>query len=493
MTINLGIALDYPVNWDFEMILRDLIQNYYDEVDYHQFGKEFRYSYTEENSTYTLEMELRDHPFSYEWLVYIGGSTKTGTTKIGKYGEGFKICMLSLLKLGITDITMHSADWELVPCICGESIDDENIPMLGYNVNKTKDDGITLLRIRSIPLSYKRLLDEALLHFFYPENPLFGELITENEDISIYTAGEMKIPCRQNLGIKGIVYAYGLARGRLPIPLFILEKDDKARDTRRRELYDWFDVWEEVYDIATKLDPDASFRILEIMRAYWNDRPQKVYDCRTWYYFVCQLVRNVAKSEDKKALFMAKYPNLFYIDREGKDRKRNTLIRQTKVWAEERTGLVNPSFRLLGAKSLVEIFKKEKMASFRVSDDRQREMVGLLEMISNILIPDYLKEETPPPVLIGEKGQSSMDPLRFAVKGENKKYHLEKIIMEEDDFLPGSFEKSLVGYCDKRLQVSGSRKSNRMNVLFTRLGTSLIMCLPLIPGWRAEWERLAAK
>ena len=63
MTINLGIALDYPVNWDFEMILRDLIQNFYDEVDYHQFGKEFRYSYTEENSTYTLEMELRGHPF----------------------------------------------------------------------------------------------------------------------------------------------------------------------------------------------------------------------------------------------------------------------------------------------------------------------------------------------------------------------------------------------------------------------------------------------
>ena len=30
--IRLGIALDYPVQWKFERVLRDLIQNFYDSI-----------------------------------------------------------------------------------------------------------------------------------------------------------------------------------------------------------------------------------------------------------------------------------------------------------------------------------------------------------------------------------------------------------------------------------------------------------------------------
>ena len=132
------------------------------------------------------------------------------------------------------------------------------------------------------------------------------------------------------------------------------------------------------------------------------------------------------------------------------------------------------------------------MTGFRLPDHREKRLIELLVRICDVLIPDYLKEESPPPVFIGRKGQGSMDPLRFAVRDYRKKYHLEKIIMEEDDFLPTAFEKTLVGYCDKLIQVSGSRQSNRTNVLFTQLGTTLITFSFLIPGWKAEWEKLAA-
>lgn len=46
--IKLGIAMDYPVEWDFERILRDLIQNFYDSIGYENFAKEFHYSYRAE-------------------------------------------------------------------------------------------------------------------------------------------------------------------------------------------------------------------------------------------------------------------------------------------------------------------------------------------------------------------------------------------------------------------------------------------------------------
>lgn len=40
--IPLHIAMDYPVNWDFERILRDLVQNFYDAIGCERF-KEERY------------------------------------------------------------------------------------------------------------------------------------------------------------------------------------------------------------------------------------------------------------------------------------------------------------------------------------------------------------------------------------------------------------------------------------------------------------------
>ena len=94
--IKLGIAMDYPVEWDFERILRDLIQNFYDSIGCENFTKEFHYSYRAEygrKRSYTVKMSTQGHPFSYEWLVYIGGSTKASSVGkyIGKYGEGFKI------------------------------------------------------------------------------------------------------------------------------------------------------------------------------------------------------------------------------------------------------------------------------------------------------------------------------------------------------------------------------------------------------------------
>lgn len=170
--IKLGIAMDYPVEWDFERILRDLIQNFYDSIGYENFAKEFHYSYRAEyggKRSYTVKMSTKGHPFSYEWLVYIGGSTKASSVGkyIGKYGEGFKISVLSLWKMGIMDIFMHSADWNIRPCIYEEKVENSVVKMLGYEYEQTEDDGETTLVLHGVPWYVYDELSEALLHFFY--------------------------------------------------------------------------------------------------------------------------------------------------------------------------------------------------------------------------------------------------------------------------------------------------------------------------------------
>ena len=48
--IKMDIAIDYPVRWSFERVLRDLIQNFYDSIGPEKFGKEMNYTYSRESS-----------------------------------------------------------------------------------------------------------------------------------------------------------------------------------------------------------------------------------------------------------------------------------------------------------------------------------------------------------------------------------------------------------------------------------------------------------
>ncbi len=142
--IPLGIAMDYRVRWNMHRILRDFVQNFYDSIGMEHFADEFQYEWEivegdricghglQEGRQLCIKMRTLGHSFSYEWLHFIGGSTKTGKEGYaGEYGEGFKIALLCLVKLG-GDAVMSSGGWELRPCEYAEKIDGREIPMFGY-------------------------------------------------------------------------------------------------------------------------------------------------------------------------------------------------------------------------------------------------------------------------------------------------------------------------------------------------------------------------
>ena len=275
--IKLGIAMDYPVEWDFERILRDLIQNFYDSIGCENFAKEFYYSYRAEyggKRSYTVKMSTQGHPFSYEWLVYIGGSTKASSVGkyIGKYGEGFKISVLSLWKMGIMDIFMHSADWNIRPCIYEEKVENSVVKMLGYEYEQTEDDGETTLVLQGVPWYVYDELSEALLHFFYKENPLFGEKIGESERCIIYRRSKELIPCAAyRPKFKGILYCNYLARGRISIPYCIMVRGNfEDSESRKRETLADYDAWRILNIVVDEMDAATSYQILMDMEDHWN-------------------------------------------------------------------------------------------------------------------------------------------------------------------------------------------------------------------------------
>lgn len=498
--IKLGIALNYPVEWDFERILRDLIQNFFDSIGWENFGKEFLYSYKlKKKKGYTVTMSTQGHPFSYEWLIYVGGSTKTSSSKIhiGKYGEGFKICMLGLWKMGIKNIYMHSAGWKIRPCVYEEKVEDSVVKMLGYQYKKAKDDGKTILVMRGVPRRFYYELSEALLHFFYRENPLFGERIAESEKCIIYRRNEMQIPCGEDLEeFRGILYCNYLARGRLSLPYFVLACGDfEDSDSRKREVLTDYDAWKILHSAIKDLDAAASYKILMDLKKYWNDKRGSRYEWRTWYYLICQLVRNTRKSEELVIKFREEYGNtLAYIDQKTFDRRKNKLIDETKLWASEnnKKRLVNPIFRYLGAESLLEKYQQSQTITYETLNESQYKKIQFLCQVFHAVVP-YTVNTDEIDFKISSENIKKLDPLQFSEKiyGRKKeKYRINKIVLNSEDFYEGAFQDTFIKVSDIFLHTYGSSRSARLNVLLTNFGKYIIEKRDLLKLAEKKWNTM---
>ena len=498
--IPLNIAMDYPINWDLKRVLRDLIQNFYDSIGYEKFDKEFIYTWTEnESGHYDVEMATHGHPFNYEWLTYIGGSTKTNSPGdyIGMYGEGFKMCILCLERLGWGTVTMESQTWRITPCQYTKVIEGRVISMLGYELEERGDDEWTKFKMCNIPKSYCSTLQQALLDFFYPENILFGNKLYETDNYSIYERSEVSIPGdAYTARFKGVLYCNFLARGLLPFDAIILErKDMRNKDTRKREVLEEYEVKEILYRLFEKFDSKASYIVLEKMEQHWCDMPEKMVDLETWYYAICQLVRNVSRDEELVRKFKEKYGDLVYIERKTADGIRNQLIEQTKRWHGRATGkkLVNPIFRLLGAKSLVEEYQKIKMTMFEETSEKEEIYIRLLFDSISAVFPYKLYDEKPN-VVIQRDGKKKWGPLIFATRRYSKKrkdkrkYQIEQVVMQHEDFDVGKFSNTLVKFADILIHAYGTTKNANINALLTEFGGACIKHRELLSRCAEVWD-----
>ena len=414
--IKLDMAMDYPVNWGFDRIIRDLVQNFYDSIGSDNFAKEFKYSFfQDENKANVLIMETYGHPFSYEWLTYIGGSTKTDHPGdyVGMYGEGFKICALCLVRQNIS-LCMESEGWRIEACEYTERIENSSVPMLGYKLYPREDDGMTRLTLTGIKDSIGEIIETASLNYFYPENPLLGEKIYECNKYAIYHRSKMRIPCTQEYNIPGVLFCNRLARGRLSLKLAIqVNVDMDENDSRARRNWDYFESMIFLNIHADIFDPESSFALLEHMERYWNDCTSVLIDFDTWYYVICQLVRNVASDECFKALFMQRYTNLVYIDRYGSDAKRNRYLTEAYRWAHSNPRyaecrFVNPIFRLLGASSVMDDYEKLNHVEMTDLSGELRDMSNLLFDLFEKIWPYTIYDTRPEVVLSSAEHIDSM-------------------------------------------------------------------------------------
>ena len=494
--IPLELAVDYPIKWDFKRVLRDFIQNFYDAIGPDKFGSDFDYNYEKNGDSYNLRMKIDGQPFSHELLSYIGSSTKSddGNT-IGKYGEGFKMSCLSAYKMGM-HITMHSEDWEISPATYTETIDGHIIEMFGYKLRHVRSDGITSLIIDNIHEKHLSVLKEGLLDFFYPESPLFGEIIGKGDNYSIYNRSSMRIPCDQYApDLEGVLYINNLARGRLFFPLIVNFKTEYITDMRSRPTLDEMDTYANLYECMQKWEPTYSATVLRILQDSWSDAPSARYSDNTNYYYICQLVRNIAKDSLVAESFTKEMEKYCYFERKTGDNLRNTCISEARHWWRNNPNgkrEINPIFRLLGAENMVESYLQSNIKCFRAPTKQEQDKYLILSKCITTIIP-FLSDDDVPTVEIDSEGITEFSPLQFATrvykkKSAGKRYKINKLILREQDFEEKAFPATLLKLSEDILQIYGSSRSAKYNAIFTNLGEYLLRGSMVIDKAQQAWE-----
>ena len=245
------------------------------------------------------------------------------------------------------------------------------------------------------------------------------------------------------------------------------------------------------------MDAATSYQILMDMEDHWNAQKCSRYKWETWYYFVCQLVRNVKKSEEYTRKFREKYEGkLAYIDRKTFNQKKNRIINETRIWARENSEkrIVNPIFRFLGAESLVERYQVQRLKGYKVPDALQEEKIRFLCSVFHAVIP-YVIETEKIEFKVSHENTVQIDPLQFSEKiyssdKKNGKYKINKVILNSEDFKEGAFQDTFIKMADILLHTYGSSRSEKLNVLLTHMGEYIIKNRRLLKKAEEKWDKL---
>jgi hypothetical protein len=158
--VSLAILDGYKVRWSRETVARDIVQNFFDEVE--DFG-EVRVEVDEAAGRVRVSGPSR---FDLDYLRYLGATTKSEPVarKAGGFGEGFKICALVLLRDFHVDVRAGSGSWVIRPFLAPMDLGRE----LRYEVREVAGEDVC-------PGSFVELtgVDRALAGIFATVKDLF--------------------------------------------------------------------------------------------------------------------------------------------------------------------------------------------------------------------------------------------------------------------------------------------------------------------------------
>jgi hypothetical protein len=473
-TIPLNIMASYPVKWTQQQVLRDIVQNFYDDIGFDNFYKSLKIQYKQDDNIIILSSP--SDGFSYEWLLHMGASTKQENSGkfAGFFGEGFKMASLCALRNYNWKIKMLSRDWSLEVCFQETLIDGKLLKQLAYNIEEGCDfSKNTVLSIQNFSKDNADLLNEVILGFYFPENPLFGKCICKNEYGAIYERSNTKKPKNMpdciETGGEGIVYVGFQARGSFKIPLVVCNHRFKLDDRDRNNIY-FGTILDILIDIVDYIDAETACFLLVKFEKYWYDYPDKKSDVHSCYSLIRKLIRKMYYFDDNVVdNFKKKYPNLAVCERPRSLYMRNQR-KQALIWKKiylPNFRLVQDSFYFFSYKCIETLC--EEAGGFnilRYPDIREKKLLRVLKIAAKKIFKDFFSDY--PEFKIIDNESSVYNGTAFLLNNSKKtynkygymfRYKIENIAIKKSTLTRNGFKRAFSTYCHELSHCFGGDSS----------------------------------
>lgn len=483
-TIPLNIMTSYPVKWTKQQVLRDIIQNFYDDIGLRDFGKKFKKEYIAEQ----MSLSAVSSGFSYEWLLHVGASTKQEQSGqyAGFYGEGFKMAVLCALRDYGWQINMRSRDWSIEVCVLATNIDGKKLRQLAYNVEEGLEHSPeTVLTINPFSQDDVTLLNDVVLGFYYPENPLIGKLIFENEYAAVHERS--KIPKPKHFAISfdvngdGLIFTGFQARGSFVKPLVICNHRFKTEDRERNHIY-FTTVLSLMIDLVDLIDAKTSCYLLEQLEKYWYDYPETKDDVKSWYSLIRKLIRKIVYQNFTSMSandFIKNHPDLAVCERPTNTHMRNRKA-QALMWRKlhlPESRLVQDSFCLLGYKTIVDLCEKSGGYNVtRMPNNDEKQLLNILEHAAKSVLDSFITNF--PECLVIENDSSVWSGTANLLKNKKVDYNnhglrilytINYIEIKKSLLTKDSFMKAISTYFHELCHCFGGDSSASFSLALTRV------------------------
>jgi hypothetical protein len=255
--IALGILDGYAVQWKRETVVRDLVQNFFDETpDFADVAIEI------DDARRTVRIAGPSR-FDADYLRYLGASTKRERRAAGGFGEGFKICALVLLRDYGAGVRAGSGSWALRAVLADMKLGRE----LCYDVDSVATYDGSFVEIEGADARLREAFGRARELFRWPGNPrLQTPIFTDDASgLGLYEAKH---------GYRAEVFYRRQLRGRARFAAgggIVIAHDAKIaaleHDRDRRDLR----ALPALYAAAARGVPDDVLRALILrLRRYWQ-------------------------------------------------------------------------------------------------------------------------------------------------------------------------------------------------------------------------------
>jgi hypothetical protein len=351
------------------------------------------------------------------------------------------------------------------------------------------------------------LLDDVVLGFYYPENPLLGKLIFENEYCAIHERSEKPKPKQfgHSLGPggDGIIFIGFQARSDFVKPIVICNHRFKTPDRERKFIY-FGTVLDVLIDLVDLISIETCIYLLRQLEKYWYDYPRKKSDTESWYSVIRKLIRKIAYYNHNPSLlddFKMDFPALAVCERPVNVQTRSKRA-QALAWRKlhlPQIRLVQDSFYMFDYESIVDLC--EKAGGFNVtrnaSIDEQKLLFILKDAAKHVLngfildFPICLIIDNDSSVYNGTAHMTPNKSLAYNATGLKVRYTLQYIEIKKSLLTKNSFMEAFSTYSHELCHCFGGDTSLAFSQALTHVITLTIANADALNEFNQKWVATA--